>query len=523
MKGDFSRDTFDSKKHYARVLMQQGRVQLDADWNEQQAIVLHHLRMLTVDLIGEHWAAGDGFKLKNDSQANDFLIGDGRFYANGILCENESPLTYTNQIGVAKLHGNKAYLAYLDVWERHITSIEDDSIREVALGGADSCTRAKVVWQVKALPLTDHEREKLSGLDEKLSKQLSKLCETLLSKVARSKEPSLAARIDPGQQIEDAQVTPPASKYRGAENQLYRVEIHSGGPADDATFKWSRNNGSIGTAWIDSAGNDLKVRNTRGFVAGNWAELTDDNSDLLGKPGALVHIVKVEDDVLSIDPAETLPARSKFPVNPKIRRWDQLASDAADQERKKLARDIHDSVIQPYVGLQLGLAAVRQRLLAENSATLGTVTELCEVTNNEVRSLRNYLDQLKAAEVQDGVLLPAVRRFAANYTTLTGIRVQIKGDQNLHLNDRLAAEVFQMISEALSNIRRHTSAQQATVDIACDSTDLILKVANENIDRVPKLSFRPKSIAERVAALGGHTAIYLDDEKRTVVAIQIPL
>jgi signal transduction histidine kinase len=109
--------------------------------------------------------------------------------------------------------------------------------------------------------------------------------------------------------------------------------------------------------------------------------------------------------------------------------------------------------------------------LAENSATLGTVTELCEVTNNEVRSLRNYLDQLKAAEVQDGVLLPAVRRFAANYTTLTGIRVQIKGDQNLHLNDRLAAEVFQMISEALSNIRRTHRPQQATVDIACDSTD----------------------------------------------------
>ena len=211
------------------------------------------------------------------------------------------------------------------------------------------------------------------------------------------------------------------------------------------------------------------------------------------------------------------------PLLDNIRLLDQLASDAADQERKKLARDIHDSVIQPYVGLQLGLAAVRQRLLAENSATLGTVTELCEVTNNEVRSLRNYLDQMKAAEVPDGVLLPAVRRFAANYTTVTGISVQIKGDQNLHLNDRLAAEVFQMISEALSNIRRHTSAQQASVDIACDNTDLILKVANENIGRLPKVSFRPKSIAERVAALGGHTAIYIDDANRTVVAIQIPL
>ena len=52
MKGDFSRDTFDPTKDFSRVLMQQGRVQLDADWNEQAAILLHYLRTLAADLIG---------------------------------------------------------------------------------------------------------------------------------------------------------------------------------------------------------------------------------------------------------------------------------------------------------------------------------------------------------------------------------------------------------------------------------------------------------------------------------------
>ena len=52
MKGDFSRDTFDPVKHFSRVLQQQGRVQLDADWNEQAAILLHYLRTLAADLIG---------------------------------------------------------------------------------------------------------------------------------------------------------------------------------------------------------------------------------------------------------------------------------------------------------------------------------------------------------------------------------------------------------------------------------------------------------------------------------------
>ena len=50
MKGDFSRDTFDPDRHFSRVLMQQGRVQLDADWNEQAAIMQHALRSLVVDV-----------------------------------------------------------------------------------------------------------------------------------------------------------------------------------------------------------------------------------------------------------------------------------------------------------------------------------------------------------------------------------------------------------------------------------------------------------------------------------------
>ena len=55
-KGDFTRDTFDPLRHFSRVLMQQGRVQLDADKNESDSIHLHHLRTLGADLMGPHAA-----------------------------------------------------------------------------------------------------------------------------------------------------------------------------------------------------------------------------------------------------------------------------------------------------------------------------------------------------------------------------------------------------------------------------------------------------------------------------------
>ncbi len=54
MKGDFSRETFDALRNYAGVLLQQGRVQLDADFNEQAAIARDRLRSLVRDLVGPH-------------------------------------------------------------------------------------------------------------------------------------------------------------------------------------------------------------------------------------------------------------------------------------------------------------------------------------------------------------------------------------------------------------------------------------------------------------------------------------
>lgn len=95
MKADLTRDTFYPFKHYDRVLMQQGRVQLDADWNEQAAILLHYQRILAADLIGP--AGGPqsnlGFgisALVPTSTAADFQIGFGHYYVDGLLCQADS-------------------------------------------------------------------------------------------------------------------------------------------------------------------------------------------------------------------------------------------------------------------------------------------------------------------------------------------------------------------------------------------------------------------------------------------------
>jgi signal transduction histidine kinase len=205
-----------------------------------------------------------------------------------------------------------------------------------------------------------------------------------------------------------------------------------------------------------------------------------------------------------------------------IRLVDNLASDAAGQERRKIAQDIHDSVIQPYIGLQFGLASVKQKLQNGEDAR-DNVEELLALTNGEIADLRSYVGGLRRGETPRDIFLPAVRRFAAKFSQVTGLNVEVNGRDDLPVYDRLAAELFQMIEEGLSNVRRHSTSTYAKLDIGIKDGHLEMRLRNERLKRFGEASFSPRSIADRAAALGGHTSVYTDENHDTVVSVQIPL
>lgn len=130
-------------------------------------------------------------------------------------------------------------------------------------------------------------------------------------------------------------VADPLGGYRGLENQLYRVEIHTvqgGGDTATATFKWSRENGSVVAAWTGQSGTALTVEGVHdtahGFAAGQWVDLSDEVGQRLNLPGVMVKLVKVEQNTLTYDPASAsgaIPVLAQL-VNPIVRRWDQRES-----------------------------------------------------------------------------------------------------------------------------------------------------------------------------------------------------
>src|ERR1700761_7464767 len=130
MKGDFSRWTFDAGKHYHGVLKQQGRVDLDADWNEEGAIVAHRVETETIDVVGPSGApAGNaGFMLSVDATGKILSLSAGRAYVGGLLCENSAPVALAAQPdspGFVLPTAPGVYIAWLRVWLRHILALDD--------------------------------------------------------------------------------------------------------------------------------------------------------------------------------------------------------------------------------------------------------------------------------------------------------------------------------------------------------------------------------------------------------------
>lgn len=203
---------------------------------------------------------------------------------------------------------------------------------------------------------------------------------------------------------------------------------------------------------------------------------------------------------------------------------EELITSAAEQERLAMSRDLHDSTIQPYIGLKLALDGLYREAGAKNSLT-PRIADLIEMADLTIRDLRSYAAKMKDDSPMPGeFLVDAIAKQAQRLQRFYGMDVEIKSDISARLKGRLAAEAFHIISEGLSNILRHTAAKRAFVRILCKNSELLLEVGNEAIaEEAGAAKFTPKSINERVKALGGKIFIERTMDQFTLVRVLIPM
>ncbi|HEX4946455.1 MAG TPA: histidine kinase [Blastocatellia bacterium] len=211
-----------------------------------------------------------------------------------------------------------------------------------------------------------------------------------------------------------------------------------------------------------------------------------------------------------------------IPIIQHIRLIERLATGAAEEERQRLARDIHDSIIQPYIGLQLGLQALQKKVADEEAKPTIEIEQLLQLTQAGIQDLRQYIASLQNDDKHEQSVLTALRRYVTRFAEATGIEVQVQAGEGIAIANQWADEIIQMVSEGLSNIRRHTHAHSALIRLDCDRNHFVLKISNEQ-QEAPPLPFKPRSLTERAEALGGWVRVDLREAGRTTVVIEIPL
>ena len=349
MAGDYTRFTFKPQRDYSGVFKQQGRVDLDADFNEYIEIIDRHWRSETLDIITHCIVPNttpDAF-LMTPTAMGAFDIGIGRMYVDGIQVENFGlpPEVFLSDLGNmvgtnAVPYDDQPYLpaplppplaaapnttdlVYIDVWQREVTVLEDPSLREIALGGPDTTTRIQSVWQVRVLEDVGRHGcgDDIAAWDALTAPSAGRLTTSAIAPPA----------------ADDPCIISPAGGYRGLENRLYRVEIHSVGPiggAAPAKFKWSRNNATIASSvsaipsptqvTVQQVGRDQVLR----FEIGNFIEITDDFREFQGLTGHMAQITAIDEANRILDFNPAIPAAMNFnPADPtrhtRVRRWDQ--------------------------------------------------------------------------------------------------------------------------------------------------------------------------------------------------------
>jgi len=215
---------------------------------------------------------------------------------------------------------------------------------------------------------------------------------------------------------------------------------------------------------------------------------------------------------------ETLPLLERSDL------LEQLQRETASRERERIGRDLHDSAVQPYLGLKYGLEALA-RTAGPDNPIAPNIRELLDMATQELQTLRDVVSGLRSGDDVncESASLLALQRQVGRFQALYGLNVHIFAPQAPHLRGSAARAVLHMVNEALTNIRRHTLATAVTILFDVNRDDVVLRLRNDHGAGEPMpRDFVPRSLTERAGEFGG-TVMVCREAGFTELVITLPL
>jgi PAS domain S-box-containing protein len=241
----------------------------------------------------------------------------------------------------------------------------------------------------------------------------------------------------------------------------------------------------------------------------------------LDAAGTLIRIYGTGQDITELKQAEDELEQSRQ----QLRALSAHLQSVREEERKRIAREIHDELGQAMTALKMDLAWLSKK--TNDQSVLGKVQSMSNLLNDTIQTIRRIATELRPAILDDLGLSAALEWQAQEFEKRTGIRCELKVSPEVSIASDPSTELFRVFQEILTNIARHAHATQVHVTLETQADQLMLEVRDNGIGIRQTQVWDIRSIGltgmrERVRLLGGGILITGIPGQGTTVVVQVP-
>ena len=209
----------------------------------------------------------------------------------------------------------------------------------------------------------------------------------------------------------------------------------------------------------------------------------------------------------------------------------RLRSRAGAAERRRVARDLRNRVLQSLVGLERHVAALREDVAARDPNVEGQLERIQRALRDEAKVVRDVVRQIRPFETGPQQFVSALANLVERFGRDAGIDARFFGHHDAYVPPRAARDLASTLQEALHNVRRHAGASHVEVEFRADAHAWRLDVADDgrplgfvgrlDLDELEARRLGPRAIKERIREMGGDLVI--ESSERDGVRLEISL
>jgi PAS domain S-box-containing protein len=200
-----------------------------------------------------------------------------------------------------------------------------------------------------------------------------------------------------------------------------------------------------------------------------------------------------------------------------------------EQEKSRIARELHDELGQLLTMLQMDVAWCKQALARGNEALETRLDRMQALLKSTIGATRRIAADLRPLMLDDLGLVPSLEWLVENFSQRTGIACTLTArDQELALPKAHASAIFRIVQESLTNIAKHAEASHAEIVLERDDDALVVRVTDDGVGFSPQAPRTPGSLGlfglrERASLMGGEASIISAPGEGTTIIVRLPV